>query len=107
LLDVKMDNLTSIFCQDATASAQQLVLDNYRAEPAIPFGDKVTLTENNFGKTDKYYIHTAADHAIGIDLQNKMVTSANISKLYSINTGHSPFLSDPDGVTVLLLQIVN
>ena len=80
-------------------------MDNYRVEPAIPFTNKVTLTDANFGSVDKYYIHTLQDHAIGIDNQNKMADAAHITKIYSVNTGHSPFLTQPTEVTKLLLTI--
>ncbi len=103
--DVKSENIISIFCQDASTTKQQLMLTNYRSEPTIPFTNKVTLTTGNFGKVDKYYIHTALDNAVGMDLQNKMVTGAAIKHEYSRNTGHSPFLSNPEGVTSLLLEI--
>ncbi|MEO6813764.1 MAG: alpha/beta fold hydrolase, partial [Ginsengibacter sp.] len=72
LLDVRRDAITSIFCQDGSDAVKQLVLDNFRPEPAFPFTNPVTLTDANFGKVDKYYIHTFQDHAIGIDLQNRM-----------------------------------
>jgi pimeloyl-ACP methyl ester carboxylesterase len=104
-LDVKHDNIISIFCQDASADKQQLVLTKYRVEPAIPFTNKLALTEANFGSVDKYYIHTTLDHAIGTELQNKMVAGANITKVYSIETGHSPFLSKPDEVATLFMTI--
>ncbi len=104
-LDVKHENITSIFCQDGSDAVKQLVLDNYRAEPAIPFTNKVTLTDANFGSVDKYYIHTLQDHAIGIDLQNKMADAAHITKTFAVNTGHSPFLTQPTEVTKLLLTI--
>jgi len=104
-LDVVHDSITSIFCQDALPAVQKLVLENYRAEPAIPFSNQVTLTDNNFGKVNKYYIYTLQDHAIGMDLQNQMVSTAKISNTYSLNTGHCPFLSQPGEVTKLLLSI--
>ncbi|HEY5406176.1 MAG TPA: alpha/beta fold hydrolase [Ginsengibacter sp.] len=107
LLDVRQDAITSIFCQDGSDAVKKLVLDNYRSEPAIPFTNPVTVTDANFGTVDKYYIHTLQDHAIGIDLQNKMANAAHITKTFSLNTGHSPFLTQPDEVTKLLLQIAN
>lgn len=104
-LDIKHENIVSIFCQDATPDVQKLVLDKFRVEPAIPFADKAILTDHNFGSVDKYYIHTLQDHAVGIDLQNKMAAAAHITNIYSLNTGHSPFLSKPDDVANLLLEI--
>lgn len=106
-LDVKSDMITSIFCQDGSDAVKKLVLDNYRAEPAIPFTNAVSLTDANFGKVDKYYIHTLLDNAIGIDLQNRMADAAHITKTFSVNAGHSPFLTQPDEVTKILLTIAN
>jgi pimeloyl-ACP methyl ester carboxylesterase len=106
-LDVNHDKIIDIFCQDAPADIQKEVLAKFRVEPAIPFGNKVALTDANFGSVNKYYIHTAQDHAVGIDLQNRMVTAAHITKTYSLETGHSPFLSKPDQVTEVLLTILN
>jgi pimeloyl-ACP methyl ester carboxylesterase len=104
-LDVVHDSIVNIFCQDATPAVQELMLKNYRPEPAIPFTNKVTLTAANYGRVDKYYIHTLLDHAIGLDLQHSMVAAAKISRTYNLNTGHSPFLSQPSEVTKLLLSI--
>jgi pimeloyl-ACP methyl ester carboxylesterase len=104
-LDVVHANITNIFCQDGTDAIKKLVLDNYRVEPAIPFTNKVTVTDANFGKVDKYYIHTLMDHAVGIDLQNRMADAAHITKIFSVNTGHSPFLTQPLEVTKILLTI--
>ena len=106
LINVATDSIVNIFCQDASPTAQQLVLEKYRAEPAIPFTNKVVLTNLNFGKVDKYYIYTLMDHAIGINNQHAMSDAAHITHTYSVNTGHSPFLSQPDNVTKLLLEIV-
>lgn len=106
-LDVKHDDITSIFCQDGNDEVKQLVLKNFRIEPAIPFTNPVTLTDANFGRVDKYYIHTLQDHAVGIDLQNRMANAAHITKTYSVNTGHSPFLTQPEEVIKILLQIAS
>ncbi|MEI9920932.1 MAG: alpha/beta fold hydrolase [Bacteroidota bacterium] len=41
-LDVARDKLTYLFINDGTQADKDKVLSNYRAEPSIPFGDKVT-----------------------------------------------------------------
>jgi len=103
--DVKPADRINIFCQDGSADVQSLISSKFRVEPTIPFSNKVTLTDANFGSVDKYYIHTTQDHAIGLDLQNRMVTAAHITKTYSLNSGHCPFLSMPDLVTSTFLDI--
>ncbi len=104
-LDVKQENRINIFCQDGYDEAKALLTQKFRVEPAIPFTNKVSLSAEKFGKVDKYYIHTSQDHAIGPDLQDKMANAAGISKTYTLNSGHSPFLSVPDQLTQQLLTI--
>jgi len=105
-LDIIPANRIPVFCQDGSATIKQLLLDKFRVEPAIPFSIPVTLTSTAFGKVNKYYIHTTADQAIGINLQKQMASAAGISKVYSLNSGHSPFLSMPDSLSNILMTII-
>ena len=104
-LDLVRENIVSIFCQDASDEIKKLVVEKFRVEPAIPFANKISLSHANFGKVDKYYIRTTEDHAIGLPLQNQMLADAQITKVYSLNSGHCPFLSQPENVTGILLAI--
>jgi len=105
VLGIDRDSITSIFCPDAPDALKAKVVANYRPDPIIPFIDTVGITAVNFGRADKYYIHTMKDEVIGIDLQNRMAQTAGIKKVYSLNTSHSPFLADPNSVTATLLTI--
>ncbi len=104
-LGIKPNLLVPVFIQDGDAAAQKLVTDNYRAEPAIPFTNPVTLTATNFGQVDKYYVHTAQDQAVGLRLQKRMVKAAGITKTYTLNSSHCPFLAVPDQVSDVLLGL--
>jgi pimeloyl-ACP methyl ester carboxylesterase len=104
-LDVKQDSLTWLFINDGAQADKDLVLANYRAEPAIPFTSKVTLTNENFGAVEKIYIKTLRDIVISPGLQDRMIAIAGITSVYSVNTSHSPFLSQPQAVSDLLLGI--
>ncbi len=104
-LDVKRDSLIYLFINDGSQSVKDQVLANYRAEPAIPFGNKVTVTNDRFGSVDKVYIKTLKDIVISSGLQDRMIAAAGISKVYEVNTSHSPFLAKPAEVSALLLRI--
>lgn len=104
-LDVQRDSLTYLFINDGTPADKQKVLDNYRAEPAIPFDNKVALTTANFGAVEKVYIKTLQDIVISPALQDRMIAAAGIKTVYPVNTSHSPFLSQPKTVSELLLKI--
>ena len=105
-IGIKQDVIVSAFCQDAPDGVKQYVVAHFRAEPAIPLTNKVTLTAENFGRLPKYYIHTLQDHAVSLALQNTMVAAApNVRKEYSLDSSHTPFLSMPDQLADLLIRI--
>jgi pimeloyl-ACP methyl ester carboxylesterase len=105
-IGVKKDAIVPAFCQDAPDGVKNVVVSTFRAEPAIPLTNKVTLTMENFGRVPKYYIHTLQDHAVSPDLQKRMVAVApNVKKEYSLDSSHTPFLSMPDQLVDLLLKI--
>ena len=104
-LDVKRDSLTWLFINDGADADKQRVLNNYRAEPAIPFTGKVALTKENFGTVEKVYIKTLDDIVISPGLQDRMIAAAGIQTVYPVHTSHSPFLSQPQMVSDLLLKI--
>jgi pimeloyl-ACP methyl ester carboxylesterase len=103
-IGVMHDNLTHLFIDDGLQAEKERVLANYRAEPAIPFTNKVTLTNENFGAVEKVYIKTLQDIVISPGLQDRMIAAAGITKVYGLNTSHSPFLSQPKAVSELLLN---
>lgn len=104
-IDVKRDSLTSLFINDGTQEEKQRVIANYRPEPAIPFTNKVTLTDDGFGKIEKVYIKTMQDIVISPGLQDRMINQAGIKTVYELKTSHSPFLSRPEAVSDLLFEI--
>lgn len=104
-LDIKADSLSYLFINDGTEAVKQQVINNYRAEPAVPFTSKVTLTTQNFGAVSKVYIKTLQDVVISTGLQDRMIAAAGIKSVYSVNTSHSPFLAQPKAVAKLLLEI--
>lgn len=104
-LGIKPENLAPIFIQDGSDAVKKQVVDNYRPEPAIPFTNPVTLTAAGFGKVTKYYVYTAQDHAVGLNLQKRMVAAAGIKNTYTLNSSHCPFLSMPTETTTLLQTI--
>ena len=104
-IDVAHNEIVDVFIQDGTPQIQNLVLQNYRTEPLIPFLDTVSLTAANFGSVQKVYIQTLMDHVVSPYLQNKMIAAAGVKTVYQINTSHSAFLVKPDSVAILLTEI--
>ena len=104
-LDIKRDSLVYLFINDGSEADKDRVLNNYRAEPAIPFTNKVALTSEGFGAVEKVYIKTLQDIVISPGLQDRMIAGAGIKTVYEVSSSHSPFLSQPQAVSDLLLEI--
>jgi pimeloyl-ACP methyl ester carboxylesterase len=104
-LDVLHSQIVNAFIQDGSTQAQNLVLQNYRVEPLVPFITPVTLTAANFGSVEKIYIKTLQDHVVSPALQDRMIAAANVKTVYQLNTSHSSFLVKPDSVAILLTKI--
>lgn len=106
-LDVVRSFLPDIFIQDGTADNKAFLIKNYKVEPGPPFNNPAILSTANFGSVDKYFIHTLQDHAVTYLLQKREVAAAGVTKTYKLNSSHSPFLSKPDSLTILLQNIAH
>ncbi|MDB5576278.1 MAG: alpha/beta hydrolase [Bradyrhizobium sp.] len=71
-----------------------LILD----EPLAPLATPVHVTAGRFGRVDKVYVHTSIDQVISPSFQAKMVAGTPVRAEYTLQTGHTPFLTDPDGL---------
>lgn len=105
IVDVQQDQLVDIFIQDGTPELQNLVVQKYRTEPLYPLNTPVMLTAANFGSVSKVYIKTLRDHAVTPILQGQMISAAGVTAVYEVDAGHSPFLTQPDALTTLLITI--
>ncbi|MCV2485135.1 alpha/beta hydrolase [Flavobacterium sp. SH_e] len=100
-------NLPKIFAQDATDAQKQFLVEKYKAEPTIPLGTPLTYKTEDYNSVGKkYYIFTTADNTITYNFQQKMAKEAGITNTYTINSGHSPFISKSDELTKLIKEII-
>jgi hypothetical protein len=73
-------------------------------EPVPPLASPVTLTEGNFGSVPKTYILTALDLAVSPTLQVMMLANTPVDQVFALNTGHVPYVSQPEALAGLLEQ---
>jgi pimeloyl-ACP methyl ester carboxylesterase len=87
-----------LFANGAPEALQKAIADAVIDEPLIPLTTPVHLTADRFGKVDKVYIHTAMDQVISPSFQARMVANTPVRAEYTLPTGHTPFLTDPDSL---------
>jgi pimeloyl-ACP methyl ester carboxylesterase len=102
---IEAEALDDVFCHDCEPDTLSELEQHYRAEPGIPLGQPVTLTEERFGSVPRVYIETTADQAVSVGLQRQMVAATPVDRVISLATSHSPMLADPVAFVSALLSL--
>lgn len=102
---IKPEALVNIFCADCAETEAARLRSNAGSEPLAPLTQPVKLTDANFGRVPRVYIETTKDLAVGPALQKRMYTATPVEQVFTMDTGHSPFLSQPDVLARHLLSL--
>lgn len=93
-----------LFANDGPDSLRKALPDLILDEPLAPLATPSKLTAARFGKIDKVYIHTAQDQVVSPYLQQQMVAATPVRLELTLNTGHTPFLTDVAGLVNAIEQ---
>jgi len=100
-------NFPKVFIQDGTdKQQQQFVLDLYRAEPVIPLATPLSTLPKTTLLPEKNTICLRQLIMRLATIQQQMTEDAGITKTFTINSGHSPFISKPSELTSTLENII-
>jgi hypothetical protein len=102
-----MDDYIGFFAPDAPKEIADKLIADFKPEGLGPFQNQVSLTEKNFGKVNKIYIHDVNDIVIGYKLQQQMVKDAGITKVYKLESSHTPFFSLPKELADIIINESN
>ena len=86
-----------LFANDAPPQMGAAIARSIVPEPLAPLATAVHLTAR-FAQVDKVYIHTARDQVVSPELQASMVAATPVRLQETLDTGHTPFITDPNGV---------
>jgi pimeloyl-ACP methyl ester carboxylesterase len=84
---------------DARWAAAQL-----RPQPLAIYGERLVLTDEQFGRVPRTYIETLRDQAVQLPFQRKMQADLPCASTVSLDTDHSPFLSAPNDLVEALVS---
>jgi pimeloyl-ACP methyl ester carboxylesterase len=93
-----------IFANDAVGARKAAIAKGLLLEPLAPMANPSTVTPEKFGIVAKAYIFTLRDNAVSLPMQRRMVERTPVAHSYEINTGHSPFATQPAQLTALLIR---
>ncbi len=89
-------------CADDITEMAKVLLGHEPIESGIA---KMNLTEENYGSVPRFYIECTDDRAVTPFIQQKMYSETPCTKIYKMNTSHSPFFSKPKELCDIFLEI--
>ena len=101
---IAAEGIKACFAADAPDADVQHLIKDHKADALAPMATAVVLTAANFGSVKKVYIHTTQDNAVSYYLQQLMVSKTKVDKVYSLQTSHSPFFSQPAALADLIVN---
>lgn len=78
--------------------------------PARLYSDEIALTDAGWGSIPRTWIRCTQDRAVPVDAQDTNIKALDAAfpdhpfDTITLGSGHSPFLSDPDGLTEALIS---
>jgi hypothetical protein len=74
-------------------------------EPLRPLVTPLRVTAEGFGSVPRAYIETARDRALSLEAQRAMHSRWPCEPVFTLDTDHSAFLSQPDALARILISI--
>jgi pimeloyl-ACP methyl ester carboxylesterase len=76
-----------------------------RPQPVAPFSTPVDVDEAVLAAIPRSYVLTTADRSLPPALQRRMVREHPCQRVVELDTGHAPYLSMPDELAALLIEL--
>ncbi|MGF6929066.1 pimeloyl-ACP methyl ester carboxylesterase [Chitinophaga sp. W2I13] len=108
-VSVDRNKAKQLFYGDCNDSVARWAIDNLTPEPIMPknYNEIVQVDTLATVPVKRFYIETLNDKALSINSQRRMQTIIPCEKVYTLKSGHSPFLSQPDSLATILTEISN
>lgn len=97
--------IKEMFMADASADAAQRAIHNMVPEPSSLGEATLHYPEAVFNAMPKFYLETLQDNIISPASQEKIINKIHPRKIYTLNTSHSPFLSQARLLSQYLIEI--
>lgn len=98
-------DVVMLFCGDCSAADQaRTQRDFHQREPLKPAGTPVAVSAERYGCVPKVYVKTLRDRAISPQMQQLMLDRTPVQRVMQVDSGHSPFLSQPAALAQALLE---
>jgi pimeloyl-ACP methyl ester carboxylesterase len=74
-------------------------------EPLKPLVTPLTITASRFGSVPRAYVETTRDRTVTLASQRRMRAALPCAPVFTLESDHSPFLSQPEALARILISI--
>lgn len=106
-LAIKPEFISEAFYQGCKEEDIAFARSRLVDQPMAPLLTAVETTPERWGRIPRYYIECVRDKAITLGNQREMQRHSPCRETFTIDTNHSPFLSEPEKLADILVQISN
>ena len=99
---VKPEKAKEAFYHDCEEEDLNLALANLTVQSLTPFNSPMILTDERFGSIPRNFIACKNDRIVSIEKQEQWYEESECKEVFLMNTGHSPFFADPEGLAKIL-----
>jgi pimeloyl-ACP methyl ester carboxylesterase len=103
-LGVNPETFAEVFCPDCNEAQAEMVSTSQLDESLAAIPGTVELSDENFGSIRKVYIMAAQDFVLSAQLQAFMLSRVPVERIFSLNTGHAPYITAPEALAALLIE---
>lgn len=104
IASVEQSARADLFVNDGPEQLRQVVPGLILDEPLAPLATPVKLSAAGYGSVPKFYVHTARDQVVSPWLQTQMIAATPVHAEVTLDTGHTPFLTNVAGVVHAIEQ---
>ena len=101
---VDPDRAAQHFAQLAPTDVAQDAMTRLVSEPTAPATTKLSLSPERFGSKPRCYIRCTQDRVIPLVAQDRMIAALPDTRVATLDSDHSPFLSFPSELGELLTR---
>jgi pimeloyl-ACP methyl ester carboxylesterase len=102
---IRGEVLRETFYGECTPEDFEFARTRLTPEPLRVLAAPVRTTAERFGRVPRAYIETLRDRAVTHAAQRRMQASLPCDPVFTLDTDHSPFLSQPDALARILISI--
>jgi pimeloyl-ACP methyl ester carboxylesterase len=102
---VAQSAVRDLFYGDCTVEASERATRLLVPEPVGPASTPVHVTAERWGSVPRSYIVCTQDRAISPAQQRAMIASVGVDRVIEMDSSHSPFISQPERLATLLIDL--